>query len=506
MPTYAPMQPTYGLRAPAVQQPVTGGPGPVPDQGGGGATTTNFNQGTTTGGGQQSIGGSSFAGPTPNPYNLPDDLVNGQQQGQQFGGLLQQFEDSRQSANAANEARYQQAIQGYQQLDEDYAQRTQDLMGQLEGFGESYRQDLADQFQQQEAGLTQDMINRGLYNSTSLDQARQGLNRQQGRQRLQLEDALIRNRLDYGTRLTGDQLSNRPRILEAIERRNDVGPSYQDVAGVAGAVGQSQANVPDYLSALGGEGYSQQAGGGGGGTGVTPGTRLDPNIGTTYRTPSTRYNITSTGGSGVANPLSLSGSRSSTGSRSGGFGGSSGGGAGGSGEFDRAFGGSGTGGTTTDRSGAQVLQQTEGGGRGGKVPTIIGNADGTYTDIRTGQTYQSYEELQEARRRDQEAHNQAQSGSLQPIADPSIQGGDGSQPPMEEGETSVLKDPNSGDAITDPDGNPISLEGQGDPDGWYMGMPPIYWKYFYGNMPGIGIMAGQTIAATIGAAIRAMKG
>jgi hypothetical protein len=317
---------------------------------------------------------------------------------------------------------------------------------------------------------------------------------------MQLEDMLTRQRMDYGSMLSGQELGNRPRLLEAIERRTDAGPAYQDVAGVSGAVGQSQANVPDYLSALGGQGTATSSGGGGGGgTGITPGGRLDANINTKYRTPSTRYSITSRGGSGVANPLSLQGSRQSSGSRtgrSGGFGGS-GGGAGGSsgGGFGDGFGGG--------RSGPETLQQTGGGGSGqgsGQAVTIIVNEDGSYYDATNGQSYGSMEELQESRRTRQDNRGQDPMGSGgEPTpADPNTRPPDGTEPQPEGEEQSVL----SQDNILGPDGQSINVPIKQEGENWYLGMPPIYWSYFYGNVPGIGIMQGQEIATKIAARIR----
>jgi hypothetical protein len=461
-----------------VQQPVQGAPTPV---GGGGVQQT-----TQTGGQTQAIGGSTFAGPTPNPYNLPDDLVQGQTQQGQLGGLLGQFEQSRLDANAANEARYAQAIQGYQDLDQAYSQRTQDLMGNLQGFGDADRQALQDRFTQQQGGLTQDLISRGLYNATTLDQSRQALGTQQQRQSLQLEDMLRRQEMDYGKALTGEELANRPRVLEAMERRTDAGPSYQDVAGVSGAVGASQANVPDYLSALGGEGYAQQAiGGGGTGTGaaISGGSRLDPTLNVSYQTPNTRSGFRSTGGS--AGQSSFTGSRRSSGSSqrgsrsSGGGQSSSGGGLGDS--FDGG------------RTGPETLRQTGGnGGAGqgsGKPVTIMVNDDGSYRDMNTGQDFGSMDELQKARGATEQQIDQSNEQQPDPlkVTEPLKEGGGGQS-----------------ETIQGPSG-PIEIPFQQEGENWYRGLPPIFYAYQYGSVPGIGIMQGQNIAAQISKIVRARK-
>lgn len=245
-------------------------------------------------------------GGSANPYNLPPDLINGMTQSQQLSGLLGQFEGARNTANQANEQRYQDILGGYKNLDQAYSQRTQSLLGELQGFGAAQQQALQQKFQQQGAGLTQNMINRGLYNSTAVESAQQGLSRQQQQQELQLNDMLQRQRMDFAARLTGEELGNRPQLLNFMERREDVGPTYQDVAGVAGAVGQSMAGIPDYQSALG---YS------GSGTGLNalnPSQPQAPNAGqspaysgvdlsagTTQRTPISANFTAPSGGGGT---------------------------------------------------------------------------------------------------------------------------------------------------------------------------------------------------------------
>jgi len=274
-----------------------------------------------------------------NPYNLPPDLVQGMTQSDQLGGLLGQFEGARQDAKTANEQRYQQILGGggaggYGQLEADYKARTEGLLGQVGQLGEAQRQPLNQKFEQQGAGLTQDMINRGLYNSTTLDSMRQGLSRQQQQQSLQLEDQLLRQKLDYGARLTGEELANRPQSLQFMERREDVGPSYQDVAGVAGAVGAGMAGSPDYMSGLGMGGTPT---GPAAPTGQTPVAGPNP-VGpgsSNVPMPSGRPpgGLTSTGGLGTSSTFPVVGGSGGSGTRmpSSGGGGGSGGGTGGGG-------------------------------------------------------------------------------------------------------------------------------------------------------------------------------
>lgn len=202
--------------------------------------------------GQQGITQPVLERPTQaNPYNLPSDLVQGMTQDQQFENLLGQFETARNETNAANEARYQDILGGYNQYAGDYAQRTNDLMGNMSEFGKAQEADLARKFEQQEAGLTQDMIDRGLYNSTSLDAARRGMSYDQSAQNLQLQDMLMRQKMDYQRGVTQEELQARLPGLQFKENRTDVGPEYSDIASIAAAVGQGQAKIPDYQSALG---------------------------------------------------------------------------------------------------------------------------------------------------------------------------------------------------------------------------------------------------------------
>lgn len=259
--------------------PITG-PGAIP-VGGGGYQLSNL----PTAGGSATPGTSTAPGPVgstptspPNPYNLPSDLVQGMTQSQQFTGVLQDMQNQAQATNAANEQRYQEILAGYGGIEGDYAQRTADLTKMMEGFGDVQREEIARKFQQQEAGLTQDMINRGMYNTGALDSARRGMSSDQATQQRQLEDQLTRQKLDYLKGLTGEELQNQGNKLQFMERRTDEGPTMEDVASLAAAVGQSQAEIPDYLSAIG----TQLPTSPGGTANTVP---QAPNVGTTPTLP-----------------------------------------------------------------------------------------------------------------------------------------------------------------------------------------------------------------------------
>lgn len=202
----------------------------------------------------------------PNPYNLPDDLVQGMTQNAQLQGVLQDMENQKNLALQGNLDRMSEIKSGYEQTEADYARRTQELSAMMEGFGTAQREQLAGKFAQQGAGLTQEMINRGMYNTGALDSARRGLSRDQQYQQLQLEDALTRQKMDYLKALTGEELQNRTGKLGFLERIDEQGPNMEDAYKLGTTVGGSQAEVPDYLKGLG---YTQPApwGGQGGGQG-----------------------------------------------------------------------------------------------------------------------------------------------------------------------------------------------------------------------------------------------
>lgn len=137
--------------------------------------------------------------------------------------LYSEYQSASDAAKAANEDRYQQALG----MSQDLANRTMERVG---NFGEMERQAIADRFQGIRGQVNQDLIGRGLSNSTIRGSMMTGVDGQEYRANLDLEDRLNRQMIDY------DQ-STSDRTLGIIERRNDIGPQTGELAALMQAYG-----------------------------------------------------------------------------------------------------------------------------------------------------------------------------------------------------------------------------------------------------------------------------
>lgn len=162
-----------------------------------------------------------------------------------------------QEARAANEARYQQIIAGFD-----------DLIGKVPGTfaaALSAGREAIDRRRVQElASGDQNIVSRGLYNTTALDQSRR---------RTQLSAALqaIELASNYGQRQADLESSLRAQKLQAMAARNDIYPNptlYSQIGWQLGqAAGQSQFQGRTGGVTGGGGGISGSIGGGGASSG-----------------------------------------------------------------------------------------------------------------------------------------------------------------------------------------------------------------------------------------------
>lgn len=194
--------------------------------------------------------------------------------------VLADFQAAQQKANATNESRYQDILgkynqlaqsqsqnisgvpQDYQNIANAYGARTDQAMGMLAGQGDTQRAELKAGLDQRNAGTQQDLINRGLTNSTAYDAAIRGNSQDYEKNKRALEENLTKQKLGLYTDLSGQQLSAQAAVPSAklgvanqtfgmqqaplgfMERRNDVGPSYSDIAQYASATGAGRAANP----------------------------------------------------------------------------------------------------------------------------------------------------------------------------------------------------------------------------------------------------------------------
>lgn len=306
-----------------------------------GSPAPGLGQGTTTGLGPPMGmgGGAGMGGPV-----APDQMMSPEQQqaAQQFlQGTFDQFQGAQDAANAANEARYQQGLDLLSGLNAQqnqmlgglgglYGQRTnqyaqgaeaamnryndpfsfwtstsanvgrgydalnQDVMNRTGLMGATEAENIRQRFGQQQAQAEQDLINRGLGNTTIRPAVQRGINYDQSRAQTGLAEDVANqmNQLDIGTRmpllqfgaqssqfgagLLGNQAQAAERFIGNIanlqgeglqfgERanqaqqgigqttlgwlgsRNDTGPDYNTMAGLASQIaagGVGWGNIP----------------------------------------------------------------------------------------------------------------------------------------------------------------------------------------------------------------------------------------------------------------------
>ena len=123
-----------------------------------------------------------------------------------IGFIDQETGGSRSSSNSyqtyagnleQNKAMYNQIMEGYANQQANYLRTTGDinagydrLVQQQQGYGDAQRLGLKGQYGQQLGQLQQNMISRGMGNSTVLDSAQQGMGAQLAQSQIGLDDAL----------------------------------------------------------------------------------------------------------------------------------------------------------------------------------------------------------------------------------------------------------------------------------------------------------------------------
>lgn len=129
------------------------------------------------------------------------------------------------AANAANDARYQTAVQ------ETLGLRDRTMEG-INSLGDTQRRDIDDNLARANANTTQSAINRGLYNTTILDSLQQGNQRTADRANQSLEESLNRQRIDA-------DLATTQNYTGLLERKNDVPPDPSQLINLSQGLGQS---------------------------------------------------------------------------------------------------------------------------------------------------------------------------------------------------------------------------------------------------------------------------
>ena len=148
------------------------------------------------------------------------------------------------ASNAANEQRYASILAGYG----DIYNRA---MGTVAGISGQDRADLLRQYQQASARGDQDLINRGLSNTTVRSNVQRGFEEDLAAGNRRLSDARMREMIGLDTSLSKN-------ALDFAERRSDVGPDMGQLAQLGQGLGQAGYNEQSYALPQTGGGYGGQ--------------------------------------------------------------------------------------------------------------------------------------------------------------------------------------------------------------------------------------------------------
>jgi hypothetical protein len=191
-----------------------------------------------------------------------------------YGGAIpNEYQRAYEEARAANEQRYQDILSGYQDRSNEFQQRqagnTDDVltgyenryqrgMDLLNGLGDQEKRDVTESYQKLGAANQQDMTNRGLTGTTIMPTMRAGIERERQDALSRVNERLQREQLMTDAGLSGDALGAQERMygqglagymgatgdtLGFAERRNDTYPDMNQLMGLAQQYGASGAGT-----------------------------------------------------------------------------------------------------------------------------------------------------------------------------------------------------------------------------------------------------------------------
>lgn len=165
--------------------------------------------------------------------------------------LMSQFQQAQQRANAANIGRYNEAKGLYsgamaegndlvQRLNTNYGNLYKRTQERATNMGKAEKQQIADRYTTLGAQQQQDMISRGLDNTTVRQATERGLERNAGREYGELNEKLRRERQELDIGLSKDRMGmierfnqsnygRRQDLAGLIERRNDTAPDMSQM-------------------------------------------------------------------------------------------------------------------------------------------------------------------------------------------------------------------------------------------------------------------------------------
>lgn len=158
-------------------------------------------------------------------YHRPKQGYSALLRGRRRRGLIDEFQQKADAANAANEQRYQQVLTGYDDLHKR-------AMSTLDSVGSEERRDIDRRFNNQSAATYQTLVNRGFGNSNLPHVMSSGIERDRSSAHTRLSDQLARTRLGFDSSITQGKLG-------VIERRHDNGPDMNQLYQIASRLGAS---------------------------------------------------------------------------------------------------------------------------------------------------------------------------------------------------------------------------------------------------------------------------
>lgn len=128
-----------------------------------------------------------------------------------------------------------------------YQQRQADIMGLLDNQGAQQATDITNRFNQQKAQTDQDLMSRGLGNSTVRSSAMQGLTSAESAEQRRLGETLTDQKVNAMTGLSGDYLNSLMKAGEGYMTAAGRNPTLVDLANVAlnfGKAASDRGSIP----------------------------------------------------------------------------------------------------------------------------------------------------------------------------------------------------------------------------------------------------------------------
>lgn len=126
-----------------------------------------------------------------------------------------------------------QFLSTLQGLPSQYQSRQTDIMGMLDNYGAQQSADITSQFNQQRAATSQDLMSRGLGNSTVQSSAMQGLTSAESAEQRRLGESLISRKVDTQSQLSGDYLNSLASLASGYQASSKNYPSLIDIGNIA---------------------------------------------------------------------------------------------------------------------------------------------------------------------------------------------------------------------------------------------------------------------------------